>query len=51
MWAPGPVWTRAQNLAPLAGFDLRTVQPVASPYTTSAISTHSYELARGPLRK
>jgi hypothetical protein len=28
-WAPGPVWTGAENLAP-SGFDPRTVQPVAS---------------------
>jgi hypothetical protein len=26
-WAPGPVWTGAENLAP-PGFDPRTVQPV-----------------------
>jgi hypothetical protein len=25
-WAPGPVWTRAKNLAP-PGLDSRTVQP------------------------
>ena len=31
-WAPGLVWTGAENLAPL-GFDPRTVQPVASRYT------------------
>ena len=31
-WAPGPVWTGAENLAP-PGFDARTVQPVASRYT------------------
>jgi hypothetical protein len=31
-WAPGPVWTGAENLAPL-GFYPRTVQPVASRYT------------------
>ena len=31
-WAPGPVWTGAENLAPL-GLDPRTVQPVASRYT------------------
>ena len=31
-WAPGPVWTGAENLAP-PGFDPRTVQPVASRYT------------------
>ena len=28
-WAPGPVWTGAENLAP-PGFDPQTVQPVAS---------------------
>ena len=27
-WAPGPVWTGAENLAS-TGFDPRTVQPVA----------------------
>jgi hypothetical protein len=31
-WAPGPVWTGAENLAP-RGFDPRTVQPVGSHYT------------------
>ena len=31
-WAPGPVWTGVQNLAP-AGIRTRTVQPVASRYT------------------
>ena len=31
--APGPVWTGAENNAPpLAGFDARTVLPVASCY-------------------
>jgi hypothetical protein len=34
-WAPGPVWTGAEDLAP-PGFDLRTVQPVASRYTDCA---------------
>ena len=32
-WAPGPVWTGAENLAPSPGFDLRTFQPLASRYT------------------
>ena len=32
-WAPGPVWTAAGNLALPPGFDLWTVQPVASRYT------------------
>ena len=31
-WAPRPVWTGAENLAP-PGFEPRTVQPVASRYT------------------
>jgi hypothetical protein len=31
-WAPGPVWTGAENLAP-PGYDPQTVQPVASRYT------------------
>ena len=34
-WAPGPVWTGAENLPP-PRFDLRTVQPVASRYTDCA---------------
>ena len=37
--APGPVWTREENLAPL-GFDPRTVQPVVSSYTDYVIPTH-----------
>ena len=36
-WAPGPVCTGAENLAPPPGFDPRTVQPVASRYTDCAI--------------
>jgi hypothetical protein len=35
-WAPGPVWTNAENLAPPTGLDPRTVQPVASRYTDYA---------------
>jgi hypothetical protein len=31
-WAPGPVWTGAENLAP-PGFDPQAVKPVASRYT------------------
>jgi hypothetical protein len=31
-WAPGPVWTDAENLA-IPGFDPRTAQPVTSRYT------------------
>jgi hypothetical protein len=34
-WAPGPVWTGGENLAP-SGFDPRTVEPVASRYTDCA---------------
>jgi len=34
-WAPGPVWTGEENLAP-PGFDPRTVQAVASRYTDYA---------------
>ena len=34
-WAPGPVWTGAETLAP-SGFDSRTVKPVASRYTDYA---------------
>ena len=39
-WAPGPVWTGAENLAPPPGFDPRTVQPVASRYADWAIVAH-----------
>jgi len=31
-WAPGPVWTGAENLVP-TGIRSRTFQPVVSPYT------------------
>jgi hypothetical protein len=31
-WAPGPVWTGAENI-PSPGFDPRTVQLVASRYS------------------
>ena len=34
-WAPEPVWTGAENLAPI-GIRFRTVQPVASRYTDYA---------------
>ena len=34
-WAPGPVWTDAEKLAP-TGIRSRTVQPVASRYTDYA---------------
>ena len=38
-WAPGPVWTGAENLAS-TGLDPRTAQPVASRYTDYAIPAH-----------
>ena len=34
-WAVGPVWTGAESLDSPPGFDPRTVQPVASRYTTT----------------
>ena len=37
--APRPAWTSEENLAQL-GFDLRTVQPIASSYTDYAIPAH-----------
>ena len=37
-WAPGPVWTGAENLALPPGFDPRTVQHIASRYTDWAIA-------------
>jgi hypothetical protein len=40
VWAPRPVWTGAENLAP-PGFDPGTVQPVASRYTDLAIPVSS----------
>ena len=38
-WAPGLVWTGAENLAP-NGIRSQTAQPVASHYTDSAIAAH-----------
>ena len=48
-WAPGPVWTGAENLA-RSGFDPRTIQPVASHYSDWAITAHilSHELHKIP---
>jgi len=34
-WAPGPVWTGAENIAP-TGIPSRTVQPVVNRYTDYA---------------
>jgi len=51
-WAPGPVWTGAENLAP-PGFDPRTVQPIGSQYTdyatrpTRIVSIPSYLMGTG----
>jgi hypothetical protein len=39
-WAPGPVWTGAENHDPL-GFDSRTIQPIRSHYTNYAILAHN----------
>jgi hypothetical protein len=44
-WAPGPGWTGAENLVPPPGFDLRTVQPVASRYTDHA-TRPTYSMVR-----
>ena len=41
-WAPGPVWTGAENLARPPGFDPRSVQPVASRYTDWAIAAADF---------
>ena len=41
-WAPGPVWTGAENLAPPPGLDLRTIQPLASRYTDYATRPVSF---------
>ena len=43
-WAPGPVWTGAENLAP-PRFDPRTIQPVDSRYTDYATRPMSEELS------
>ena len=39
-WAPGPVWTGAENLPPPLGFDPRTAQPVANRYADYVIPAH-----------
>jgi hypothetical protein len=43
-WTPGPVWTGAENLAPL-GFDPRTFQPIASRYTDWATPAPNKSIA------
>jgi len=45
MWASGPVWTGAENLAP-PGFDPRTVQPVGSRYTNYATHTNHEDIRK-----
>jgi len=40
-WAPGPVWTGAENLA-LSGFDHRTVRPVTSRRKVKKKHTHTH---------
>ena len=44
-WAPGPVCTGAENLAP-TGIRSRTVYPVASRYTEPLLSPHITEILR-----
>ena len=41
-WAPGPVWTGAENVAP-TGILCRTVQPVASRHTDYAVRSTKVE--------
>jgi hypothetical protein len=50
-WASGPVWTGAENLAPLPGFDPRTVHAVASRYTDFATQPTSSGYTTGILTK
>jgi len=38
-WVLGPVWT-VRRISPLPGFDLRSVQLVASRYTDYALPAH-----------
>ena len=42
-WAPGPVWTGAENLTPPPGFDPWTIQPLASRYTDYATLPTTYD--------
>ena len=44
LWAPGPVWKvmERRNLMTSPGFEPRTVQPVPSRYTDSAILAPYY---------
>jgi hypothetical protein len=43
-WAPGPVWTGAENLASPPAFDPRTVRPIASRY--SDYTTRPFNVVR-----
>jgi hypothetical protein len=40
VWALGPGWTDAENLAP-PGLETSTIEPVASRYTDNAIPAYS----------
>jgi hypothetical protein len=44
-WAPGPVWTAAENLA-LPGFNPRTVQPVAQSLYRLSYLAHNFKYCR-----
>jgi hypothetical protein len=41
VWAPGPGWTGAENLAPPPGFDPPKFQPVASRHTNYTVTARS----------
>jgi hypothetical protein len=50
-WAPGPVWTGTENLAPSPGFDPRTVQPVPTEISRpTTLADSFYKLAFTSLR-
>ena len=50
VWAAGPVWT-VRKISPTPGFDLRTVQPVASrlPTVRSRLRLVRYISSKGPM--
>ena len=48
-WAPGPVWTAAENLAPTGIQSMETVQPVASRYTDRAAPVQNLSKKQRPL--
>jgi len=49
-WAPGPVWTGAENLTPPRHFDPRTVHPVAIRYTDWATPSQLCRLQEEKIR-